>query len=129
MGVKKIKKKNGKVVYRNVRSSASRSYSKSKSAVRRNENANVEAVPFSLRQLSDQTGGIHNSQSFITKSKTPKILSPDLKLNLKSSFAGNIREPSYASFNSNGSGANEYQITTSPRRRQMQYEQINEDDD
>ena len=49
MGVKKIKKKNGNVVYRNVRSSASRTYSKSKSAVRRNETANVEAVPFNLR--------------------------------------------------------------------------------
>ena len=58
MGVKKIKKKSGKVVYRNVRSSASRSQNKSKSVVRRIENATVDVRPLNLRELSDQTGGI-----------------------------------------------------------------------
>ena len=58
MGVKKVKKKSGRVVYKNVRNSASRSQNKSKSAKARTEIATVDVRPLNLRELSDQNGGI-----------------------------------------------------------------------
>ena len=60
MGVKKVKKKSGKVVYKKARSSVSRSQNKSKSANARTEVATVDVRPLNLRELSDQTGILKN---------------------------------------------------------------------
>ena len=60
MGVRKVKKRNGKTVYKNVRSSASRSQTKSKSAAIRTEKETVDVRPFNLRKLSDNDGVMRN---------------------------------------------------------------------